>query len=548
MAKLNKNIGRERVTPTVGKSPIKVTDKRVRNFEGADASMYGKKAQLFQVATNTFSGEDTYYSKAATRDAELKKLVELVALKDPEWMARFLPWLRGTANIRTSSITIAIDTAAVWLKAGIPGGRGLVKSVLQRADEPAEALAYAMSVFGARRIPKPVKRGIADAASRLYSEYALLNYDSDSNAIRFGDVLELTHPAPSTPAQIPLFKYAIDVRHGRPVDAQLQAAQLPMLAKNRIMRYLWNSPDFEASWLDTSFASALKEAGMDWRAVLSALGSKVDKAKLWEALIPNMGYMALLRNLRNMEQAGISKDAIRAVCNRLADPVEVAKSKQLPMRFLSAYRNTVSDAFKYAIGEALEASLGNIPKLTGKTLILIDTSGSMNSNMSDKSGLKRWDAAVIFGIALARSCEDAEIVSFSDAQIGYSHWSGRTCTGEPSKLFPEVRGESLLRGISRWESGGFFLGAGTDTAGAVNRHFRDHKRIIILTDEQAQGTGDPYARIPADVVKIDVNLAGYGHSHAPATTPNLIKLAGLTDSMFTMIPWLEAGLDESWPF
>lgn len=539
MAKLNK----APTTPTVGKSPIKITDKRVRNFEGADASMYGKKSQILLAATNTFSGEDTHYSKAATRDAELRKLVQFVALKDPDWMTRFLPWLRGTANIRTSSITMAIDTVEVWLKAGIPGGRGLINSVLQRADEPGEALAYAMSVFGARRIPKPVKRGIADAASRLYSEYTLLNYDSDSNAIRFADVLELTHPSPSTPAQIPLFKYAIDVRHNRDLTG---AENLPMVRANARLKAFWNNSN--PSWIIASLSSDLKAAGIDWRTAHSVLGQKgVDKAKLWEALIPNMGYMALLRNLRNMEQAGISKDAIKAVCNRLADPAEVAKSKQLPMRFLSAYRNVVSDAFKYAIGEALELSLLNVPKLLGKTLILIDTSGSMNSNMSDKSELKRWDAAVIFGIALARQCENAEVVSFSDAQTGYSRWSQRMVTGVPSKVFPEVRGESLLRGIARWESGDFFLGAGTDTAGAVNRHFRDHKRIIILGDEEGQ-TGNPYTRIPADIIKIDINLAGYGRSHAPATTPNLIKLAGLTDAMFDMIPWLEAGLDESWPF
>lgn len=544
MAKLNKQSEKIVTASTVGKSPLKITDKRVRNFEGSDASLYGKKSRIMLLAMNTFSGEDTYYSKAATRDAELKQLVELVAVKDPAWMTRFLPWLRTTANIRTSAITMAIDTTAMWLKAGIPGGRGLINSVLQRADEPGEALAYAMTVFGGRRIPKPVKRGIADAATRLYSEFTLLKYDSDGNAVRFGDVLELTHPTPSAPAQIPLFKYAIDVRHNRHLPG---TEKLPMIQANGQVKADWarfGGPEWRT--LDLS-SDLLKRAGMDWQNVLSALGSKIDKKILWESLIPNMPYMSTLRNLRNMEQAGISKEAIKQVCNRLADPAEVAKSKQFPMRFLSAYRNTVSDAFKYAIGEALELSLSNIPALPGKTLILIDTSGSMNSTMSDKSGLKRWDAAVIFGIALARRCADADVVSFSDAQVGWSMYSNRQVSGTPSMVFPQVRGESLLRGIARWESGGFFLGGGTDTAGAVNRHFGNHDRVIILTDEETQ-SGNPYARIPAHVIKIDINLAGYGHSHAPADTPNLIKLAGLTDSMFSMIPWLEAGLDESWPF
>jgi hypothetical protein len=486
--------------------------------------------------------------KAADRDKEMKDLALKIGVADADWMRRFLPWLRNTANIRTSAITLAVDVAMIWRnpKVGIPGGRALVQSVLQRADEPGEALAYAMS-YG-RNVPKPIKRGIADAATRMYDEFSLLKWDKDSAAIRFGDVLELTHPDSLTPKQSALFKHAIDVRHGRPIDTQHQAINLPMLARNRIMRYLWAAGIGSKDAVELAVApEGLRAAGMNWEDVLSALGSKADKKDLWEALIPNMGFMALLRNLRNMEQAGISGNAIKEVSERLANPEQVARSKQFPMRFLSAYRNVVGDAFKFPIEQALQHSLANIPSLDGRTLILIDTSGSMNGQMSGRSELKRWDAAVIFGLALAARCEDAEVVSFSDAHQGFSHWSGRVGKGQGSMVFPAIKGETLLRGMERWDKGGFFIGMGTDTAGAVSRHFKDHKRIIILTDEEAQ-TGNPYARVPDSVIKIDVNLAGYGHSHAPKETKNLIKLAGLTDSMFMMIPWLEAGLDESWPF
>lgn len=538
MSKLNK-----KSTPpvaTAGKSPLKVTNTPVINFQGGDASMYGKKARLMLLALNTFSGESTFYVNAADRDKELKDLAVKVGVADPDWMKRFLPWLRNTANIRTSAITLAVGVAMIWRApgVGIPGGRALVNSVLQRADEPGEALAYAMT-YG-RNVPQSIKRGIADAATRLYDEFSLLKWDKDSAAVRFGDVLELTHPDSVTPRQGRLFKYAIDVRHKRGNPDNF--VSLPMIASNKMVRDSWNRDR-----VNIPTSEQLRAAGMNWEDVLSALGSKVDKKALWEALIPNMGYMALLRNLRNMEQAGISGKAIKEVSDRLSDPEQVARSKQFPMRLLSAYRNIVGDAFKFPIEQALQHSLSNVPSLDGRTLILIDTSGSMNGQMSDKSQLKRWDAAVIFGLALAARCEDAQVVSFSDAQVGYSHWSGRSTSGTPSKMFPAIKGETLLRGIERWNREGFFLGAGTDTAGAVNRHFSDHKRIIILTDEETQ-SGNPYARVPDSVIKIDVNLAGYGHSHAPKETKNLIKLAGLTDSMFIMIPWLEAGLDESWPF
>jgi hypothetical protein len=74
--------------------------------------------------------------------------------------------------------------------------------------------AYWTSRYG-RRIPKPVKRGIEDAVGSLYTERSLLKYDTASKGYRFGDVIELVHPAPAKVWQGDLFKHAIDRRHNR---------------------------------------------------------------------------------------------------------------------------------------------------------------------------------------------------------------------------------------------------------------------------------------------------------------------------------------------
>src|SRR5690606_19675474 len=80
-----------------------------------------------------------------------------------------------------------------------------------------------------RAVPKPVKRGIADAVRRLYNERSLLKYDSDARAFRFADVIELTHPAPAPdkPWQGDLFAYALDRRHERekPIPRSLRMLQ-----------------------------------------------------------------------------------------------------------------------------------------------------------------------------------------------------------------------------------------------------------------------------------------------------------------------------------
>ncbi len=85
----------------------------------------------------------------------------------------------------------------------------MIASALIRADEPGELLAYWLATYG-RAIPKPVKRGVADAVVRLYTERSLLKWDSAERSVRFGDVLELTHPEPATAWQGELFRHAID--------------------------------------------------------------------------------------------------------------------------------------------------------------------------------------------------------------------------------------------------------------------------------------------------------------------------------------------------
>jgi hypothetical protein len=124
-------------------------------------------------------------------------------------------WLRGKANLRSAPIVGAALFATERLARGESGtSRPVMDSVLLRADEPGELLAYWTGAFG-RTIPKPVKRGIADAVVRLYNERSLLKYDTAAKGFRFADVIELVHPRAVNARQGDLFKYAIDRRHDR---------------------------------------------------------------------------------------------------------------------------------------------------------------------------------------------------------------------------------------------------------------------------------------------------------------------------------------------
>ncbi|MBT8225313.1 MAG: TROVE domain-containing protein [Dactylosporangium sp.] len=501
-----------------------------RTHEGGAGYRHDARSELFLLAVSNFVAEDTFYEKATDRDRRYVDLVHRVAAADPEWIARFLCWLRSAANMRSASIVGALEASAAMVAASIPGSRKIVDSVLRRADEPGEALAYWMARHG-RAVPKPVKRGIADAATRLYTERSLLKYDTASHGFRFGDVIDLVHPTPAGDKswQGALFGHALDRRHGH--DDQTPTA-LRMLAANGTLRRA--AADDPTVLLDPD---ALSRAGMTWEDVLSLAGSTLDKARLWTALIPTMGYMALLRNLRNFDEAGVGDQAANQVVARLTDPTEVARSRQLPMRFLAAYEHAPSLRWGHALDSALRMSLANLPALSGRSLILVDTSASMASRgLSARSTMTPVKAAAVFAVALAARGERVDLCGFATGVFRH-----------------EVRrGASVIREADRFVRRVGEVGHGTRIAESVKATLRGHDRVFVVSDMQTfasgRGTGNVTAVLPRGTPLYGFNLGGYRHTAFDAGTTNRVEFGGLTDATFRMIPLIEAGRDADWPF
>ncbi|MCX4528410.1 MULTISPECIES: TROVE domain-containing protein [unclassified Streptomyces] len=510
-------------------SPVRTTGRRATGHQGGAGFVRDPRSELFLLAVANFVTQQTFYEGGQARDDRFAALVRRLAVEDPEWTAGLLAWLRGDGNMRTASLVGAAEYVRARLDASVTGGpsnRQVVDSVLRRADEPGELLAYWTATYG-RNVPKPVKRGIADAVRRLYSGTSLLKYDTASKGFRFGDVLNLVHasPDPAKAWQGELFRYALDRRH-HPETAEVPAGNRTLAAHRELMelpvterRAVVTAPDG---------AERLAAAGMTWEALAGWLQGPMDAAA-WEAVIPSMGVMALLRNLRNFDQAGVSDAVAAGVAAKISDPEVVARSRQFPFRYLAAYQHAPSLRWAYPLEQALGHSLANVPALPGRTLILVDRSGSMWSPLSDRSQLNRADAAAIFGTALALRAEHADLVQF----------------GTGSKAVAYARGESVLKVLDRFENLG-----GTYTAEAIRQHFADHDRVLIVTDEQAtyHYGGDPTALVPDTVAVYTWNLAGYRVGHAPAGSGNRHTFGGLTDAAFRMVSLIEGGRDADWPW
>jgi hypothetical protein len=524
MARFNTRIATAGAT-----SPVRSTGRAVRTHRGGIGAERDARSELFLLAVANFVSQQTFYENGGDRDDRFAALVRNLAVEDPEWTAGLLAWLRGEGNMRTASIVGAAEYVKARLDASVttgPTNRQVIDSVLRRADEPGEMLGYWTSRYG-RNVPKPVKRGIADAAARLYSGKSLLKYDTASKGYRFGDILNLVHasPDPEKPWQGALFQYALDRRHN-PDTAEPPASNRTLTAHRALMavpvaerRAVITAPDG---------AARLAEAGMTWEALAGWLQGPMDAAA-WEAVIPSMGAMALVRNLRNFDEAGVSDEVAARVAAKISDPEVVVKSRQFPFRYLAAYQHAPSLRWSYPLEQALGHSLANVPSLPGRTLILVDRSGSMWARLSDRSELNRADAAAIFGTAVAMRAADADLVQF----------------GTTNSVVTYTRGESVLRVLGRFGNLG-----GTDTTGAVRAHHRGHDRVLIVTDEQAQYSyhGDPTEQVPAHIPVYTWNLAGYRAGHAPSGTPGRHTFGGLSDAAFRMVPLLERGSDADWPW
>ena len=245
--------------------------------------------------------------------------------------------------------------------------RETVRGVSLRGDDVTEIMSFYLATFG-KPVPNSLKKGINDVLTG-FNEYTLAKYKGEGKAVKMRDLLCLCRPTPKNAEQSELFKKCLEKR---------------------------------------------LETPLTWETELSANGNN---AKTWEKLIDSgkVGYMALLRNLRNIIKANPSN--IQQVYDIIQDPEHVRKSKQLPFRFLSAYKS-VKDISGSKVLDVLEnavdASINNLPKINGTTVISVDVSGSMRSKISAKSDIECSEIALMLAYIANRLCENAFIYAFDN--------------------------------------------------------------------------------------------------------------------------------------
>jgi len=518
MAKFSAKNMRNRINKT---APVKTTGQRTPTFEAGLGYSPDLESELFLLAATYMAGENTFYESADQREARFVELVARVTASNPAFIARLAPYLRNELKIRSASIMLAAE----YVAAGGEGGRKVIDSVLQRGDEPAEMIGYWHTRHG-RNLKMAVKRGVADATLRLYNERSALRYDGTGRGIRMADVLELTHPKPRDASQSALFKWLLDHRHHG--DAVADPRMLPTLAAAAQLAEI--PADERRTMLAEMGPEALAKAGTSWERLSGWLPGGMD-AQAWESVIPTMGVMALIRNLRNFDEQGVSQAAVETVLARITDADQVAKARLFPYQVWAAYAHAPSDNWKRALGTTLDLTTQNIPALH-RTLVVIDMSGSMQTTVSNRSTMARVQVAAVMAAVTANRANNSDIAIFGQTNRAVRIRKGAAVLGTVEKLVGMVGA----------------VGHSTYGHTAIRDQFNPqrHDRVVMFTDDQQADAGRvDLSHVPSIYT---VDLAGYRPRSMPAGERGRYSLAGFSDATFSIMQTLEAGHNADWPF
>lgn len=459
-----------KVNPRIKPAP-KFDTERLAGGSGALAAKQSNVALLRRAVLANLLWEDVAYMDGVSVANEIKRLIPLCPAIDVYNIALEA---RLMQKLRHTPLFIAVEMCKY------PEHKLFVKDLLPKIITRADMLTDFLSIYWKDKkcpIANQVKKGL-ELAFHNFNEYKLAKYDRDA-AIKLRDVMFLVHAKPKNQYEQELFKKVAD-RTLTPPET--------------------------------------------WEVLLSR---GEDKKATWTKLITEkkIGGLAMLRNIANMQRASVDRKIIQEGLANLRS------SMLLPLDFWKAAR--MNPEFDRDIEDAMIEAYKNLPKLPGKTLFIVDVSGSMGSLTSGNSSFNRMDQACAMAILAANQCEDYELVATAGndgSRIQASEWIQYPKRG--FALAPQI-----METRQRIGGGGIFTRQCLEWCKAK---FSDKKfdRIIIFSD--SQDCDYPEKRIPKPFGKhnyiVDVSAHTRGVNYKGVWTA---EVSGWSEHFLTYIAALE---------
>ncbi|MCX6181242.1 MAG: TROVE domain-containing protein [Bacteroidetes bacterium] len=489
---------------------LKRIEKVVANYQGAKSYVMSPEMELYSVVV-TSGLNDSFYEKGEDR---LIRLRELMVKCNPSFIAKLAVYTRNEMYMRSVPLVLAVELAKLkndgaWVKLAVEG-------VVKRADEITELLAY-YQLANARKetkklnkLSKQIQKGLATAFNQ-FDEYQFAKYNRAAE-VKLKDALFLVHPK----------------------------------AKDEMQQVIFNK-----------IAKGELTVPYTWETELSALGQlkfedekqkKLAFRDKWTELIfsNKLGYMALIRNLRNIIEAKVSADAMKKVCAYIANKDAVAKSKQLPFRFLAAYREVKDLQSDYtvmvlnALEDAISLSVQNMKGFDESESVVVacDVSGSMQKPISAKSKVLLYDIGLVLGMLLQSKSKRVIAGMFGD--------SWKVINMASRSVLSNVDAFYKREGEVGYATNGYKV-----LEDLANRKVLVDK-VMMFTDCQMwdssataksmEKSWKAYKAIAPNAKLYLFDLAGYGTSPLRLKENSVYLIAGWSDKVFDVLAALEGGV------
>lgn len=295
-------------------------DDLTTNYEGAIAWRMTPEWELYTAVVTMMGVEDKFYESG---DDRVRRIADLVRKTSPEFVASLAVYTREQMHLRSVPLLLLVELARYHHGDSLVS-RAVARTV-QRVDEITELLMCYQWRTGRKNLAmlsSQLRKGLAEAFNK-FDEYQFAKYNRKDRKVTLRDALVLVHPKPKDEAQSEIFRRILDDTLATPYTWETELSRA-------------GKGHFES---EEERDEAMKET--------------------WQKLVASgrLGYMATLRNLRNMAMLCVDEETTRRVCRILSDESQVRKSKQLPFRFLSAYMQLLPENPSHHFKQADSSSI-----------------------------------------------------------------------------------------------------------------------------------------------------------------------------------------------
>ncbi len=472
------------------------------NRQGYKAYSLSDELRLVSML-NTLKLEPQYYRNENQTMKELRDLIEKIGLKDPYLLAQIIVWSRCMGEGMRAVSHLAAALAAPFIAGneyakrfyGLWDRKAQKGGVVYRPDDMSE-IKDVYCALNKSALSNSMKKGFAAVLENL-DTYQLAKYKD--TAI---DIANLTHPK----SKLSTAEVTINGKTMKTLDALMQGFT--------VSADTWEVANSEAG---QEIAAAVKAGKISKEKAADMLADA--KNDNWEGLLLDgkLGILAAIRNVRNMLKTP-RKEVIDALCKLVSDGNKIRTGKVMPYQIDYAYETVKQEFGSTAEGRDVmkallvgyEYSIPNLAEaLPGKTCVMVDCSGSMNtycyySNTRNRVTTSAAQKAGLIAATIAKAT-NADIVRFGSSAQMYSY-------------NPNTDVFTLGREIGSADMGGTSIASAFEL---IRRLKRSYDRIIILSDNECNmrsswsgdwtsGAYKSYVHDVTDPYVYAVDLAAYG--------------------------------------